>query len=221
MNKMDYIPKQDGKFLEWVKFLFTYVQPHASAWNIPPDSWTAIDTLITAYEVAYNKAIDPNRGKADVTAKNEARSALKKAVRQYVKEYLINNHLITDEDRRKMALPVHDVKPTHAPIPTDMPAGEVDFSRHQQHGVHVKSGTLSGRSKPPKVHGFEVWRKVGGEPPASDSEWVYANFTSRSPLVIDYPQTDVGKTVYYRFRWVNTRNQPGPWSEGYISAVVG
>ncbi|MDR0619703.1 MAG: hypothetical protein LBG17_07395 [Bacteroidales bacterium] len=112
------------------------------------------------------------------------------------------------------------VKGTTVAVATDMPAGEVDFSKHQQHSVHVKAGKLTGKSKPPKVHGYEVWNKVGGDPPASDSEWTYVNFASRTPLVINYPQTEVGKSVYYRFRWVNTRNQPGPWSEGFVSAVI-
>jgi hypothetical protein len=39
-------------------------------------------------------------------------------------------------------------------------------------------------------------------------------------MIIDYPQVDVGKTVYYRFRWVNEREQPGPWSEGILEAVI-
>ncbi|MDR1348657.1 MAG: hypothetical protein LBJ63_09605 [Prevotellaceae bacterium] len=221
MHRSDYIPANDGKFLEWVKILFAYAEAHAADFGLDPRGFDNINALIEAYEAAYARAENPNRGRADVVAKNEARDTLKKAVRQYVKEYLTSNHLVTDVDRRHMGLPVHDVKPTPAPVPTDMPVGEVDFSIHQQHRVHVKVGKLTGKAKPPKVHGFEVWRKVGGDPPASDAEWTYVNFASRSPLIIDYPQTDVGKTVYYRFRWVNTRNQPGPWSEGYVSAVIG
>jgi hypothetical protein len=216
----DYIPHADGEFLEWVKFLFTYLLAHASEFGIDPTTMAEIESLITAYDEAYAKAKAPNRGKADVKAKNEARDALKKAVRLYVKEFVINNHLISDEQLEQMALPVHDTKPTPAPRPTDMPVGEVDFSTRQRHTVHVKAGTLTGRAKPPKVHGYEVWRKIGGDPPASDDDWTYVNFSSRSPLVIDYPLTDVGKTVYYRFRWVNTRNQPGPWSEGFVSAII-
>jgi hypothetical protein len=142
------IHANDGKFLEWVKFLFTYVEAHATAFGLDPRGFDDINALISAYEQAYETAEDPNRGKADVIAKNETRDALKKAVRQYVREYLTNNHLVTDEDRRHMALPVHDVKPTPAPKPTDAPVGEVDFSRRQRHGVHVKAGTLTGRSKP-------------------------------------------------------------------------
>jgi hypothetical protein len=221
MGNTDYIPTNDGKFLTWVKGLFEYLRLHAAAWGIDPVSWSDIEKMILAYEDAYLKAENPNHGSADILLKNECRDILKKAVRLYVKEYIEYNHFITDEDRKMMGLPIHDTKPTPAPGPTDSPVGEVDFSTHQQHKVHVKVGTLTGKAKPPKVRGFEVWRKIGGEPPVSDDEWTYVNFSSRSPLLINYPLTDVGKMVYYRFRWVNTRNQPGPWSEGYVSAVIG
>jgi hypothetical protein len=32
-------------------------------------------------------------------------------------------------------------------------------------------------------------------------------------LKVFFDLSDVGKNVFYRFRWVNTRNQPGEWSE--------
>jgi hypothetical protein len=220
MHRSDYIPVPEGKFLEWVKILFTYVSAHASAWNISADAVASVESLIAAYDAAYVKSEDPNRGRADVIAKNESRDTLKHAVRQFVKEHLAYNSAVTDEDRRHMGLPVHDTKPTPAPPITDMPVGEVDFSVHQQHRLHVKEGKLTGRSKPEHAKGFEVWRKVGGDPPATDSDWSYVNFSSRSSMVINYPQEDVGKIVYYRFRWINTRNQPGPWNESIISAVI-
>jgi hypothetical protein len=217
MSTIDYIPRQDGKFLEWVKFLFAYVQEHTMNWNINPSALNDITPLLEKFETDYAKAENPNRGKADVTAKNESRDTLQAAVRHYVKEFLAYNSLVTDEDRRHMALPVHDKKPTPSPGVLAMPEGEVDFSKHQMHRLFVKSPT--GKAKPTHAHGFEAWRKVGGDAPATDSEWAYANFTSRSPLQLDYPLADVGKTVYYRFRWVNTRNQPGPWSDT-INAVI-
>ena len=39
-------------------------------------------------------------------------------------------------------------------------------------------------------------------------------------MVVEYTYGQVGVTVWYRFRWVNSRNQPGPWSEGVLSAVI-
>ncbi|MDR2409689.1 MAG: hypothetical protein LBE13_16480 [Bacteroidales bacterium] len=221
MSGKDYLPANAGKFLEFVRNLLSYLIEHVMQWRIDPSTYQAMERLLQEYEAAYTRAEAPNHGSADILARNESRKALKKEVRQYVKEYLINNRLVTDEDRKRMNLPIHDTKPTPAPVPTDSPIGEVDFSTHQQHKVHVKMGTLTGKTKPEKARGFEVWRKIGGDPPVNDADWSYVNFSSRSPLVIDYPMTDVGKMVYYRFRWLNTRNQHGPWCEGYICAVVG
>ncbi|MDR1866576.1 MAG: hypothetical protein LBR08_13535 [Bacteroidales bacterium] len=219
MHRSDYIPSRDGDFLEWVKHLFTYVQEHAAEWGLDPMELSNLVLMVSSYETVYNRYKDPNRGSADVLAKNEARDALKDATRQYVREHLEYSSRVSDEERRHAGLPVHDRKPTPSPPITDRPVAEVDFSAHQRHSIHVKVGKLTGRSKPAHASGFEGWRKTGGDAPASDSDWSYAGFSSRSPLVLDYPQTDVGKTVYYRFRWMNTRNQPGPWSET-VSAVI-
>ncbi|MDR1602359.1 MAG: hypothetical protein LBS42_08025 [Tannerella sp.] len=220
MAKSDYIPRQDGKFLEWGQNLIVYVKLHLVAWGISEAAFEPIQTLLNAYVAAYNKAQEPNRGKVDVLEKNETRDKLKQAIRQFVKEHLIFNSAVTNSDRENMGLPIHDTKPTPPRIPTEMPIGEIDFSVHLRHIIHVRDGKLTGRTKPPQVHGFEVWYKIGGGQPMSDSEWGYANFSTRSPLTITYPLSDVGKVVYYRFRWVNSRNQPGPWNETIISAVI-
>jgi hypothetical protein len=69
----DYIPHQDGAFLEWVKTLSAYITPKLTAFNIPSSALTPIQTELTAYETAFEAAQNPNRGKVDVLNKNEAR----------------------------------------------------------------------------------------------------------------------------------------------------
>ncbi|MDR1130476.1 MAG: hypothetical protein LBK96_05800, partial [Prevotellaceae bacterium] len=117
----DYIPRRDGDFLVWVKNLFTIVAANAAKWNLNPASWSHIDQLIAAYEAALKKAQDPNSGTADTLEKNQAREALEKAVRQFVKEFLEYNSLITDEERLHMGLPVHDPKPSPSKDPHSYP----------------------------------------------------------------------------------------------------
>jgi hypothetical protein len=212
-SKQDYIPSNDGKFLEWVKFLFVYLAAHASQWNISSSTWSLITPLITLFETAYAKARDPNRGKADVQAKNEARDTLKKSVRQYVKEYLINNHLISNSDRERMGLPVHDTQPTPAPAITERPELEIEFGEIQEHRLKVRRLESKGGGKPDHCSGFEIWRKVGGDPPASDADWQLVVQAPHSPHTLGYDQSQSGLRVYYRVRWINTRGVPGPWSE--------
>ncbi|MDR0349449.1 MAG: hypothetical protein LBH90_08180 [Tannerella sp.] len=221
MRGNDFIPRKDTDFLQWTTNFLAVLFKIMMQLEFPATVYQELQALLDTFKEKFSLAEAPEtRTKATVQAKNDARKVLERQLRERIAEYLTHNHLMSDADRDNLGLPVRDTKPTPAPLPTDMPVGEVDTSTHQQHRIRVKSGTLTGKTKPPKVYGVEVWRKVGGEPPADDSGYTYVCLATRSPIVINYPLSDVGKTVYYRFRWVNTRNQPGPWSEGYINAVI-
>jgi hypothetical protein len=121
----DYLPFGDEKFLKWVEILYAYVLAHFAGWNIPSPQ-SRLEALLAAYRTAFQAAQNPNRGKVDVQAKNEAKAALKKEIRIYVGAYLTRNPAVTDADRMAMELPIH--KPTHTPIsvPTTAPQLFID-----------------------------------------------------------------------------------------------
>jgi hypothetical protein len=171
-----------------------------------------------AFDAAWEAATNPEtRTPSSITTKIIARQLLEGEIRTAVKAYITYNPAVTDADRENMQLPLHDTKPTPKPPPAEASITEVDFSKRQQHQVIVKS--ITGRAKPLDAHGFEVWRKIGNPPPASDADFSYAGFNTRSPFTVRYGLEDVGKTVYYRSHWVNEKNEPGPWSE-VVSAVI-
>jgi hypothetical protein len=221
MHSKDYLPHNDGKLLAFSKNLISYLEKHVTSWNINPDSYGKLVTFVIAFGDALAKVENPNHGSVDVLAKNDIKIELTGYIRNFSKEYILYNHLITKEDLLAMGFKPRDETPTRVSIPTDVPTGEVNTSTHQQHTLRIKAGTLTGKSKPDRsVTGFELWRKVGGDPPANDEEWTYVDFSSRATMIVKYPLSDMGKTVYYRFRWINTRNEKGPWCEGYLIAVV-
>jgi hypothetical protein len=221
MKKNDFIPRTDTAFNQWQIVLIAYLVVNAGLLGLPEAAITILQGLQAAWQTAFAIAEDPaTRTKASVVTKNEARDTFEKEIRGFVKEHITYNRSISDAARDNMGLPIHDTKPTPIPAPVTMPIGEVDFSVHQRHIIHVKDAALTAKAKGDNAHGFEIWYKKGGEAPAKDEDFAYAGFSSRSPFTIDYPMDVVGQTVYYRFRWVNARNQPGPWSEAVISAVV-
>jgi hypothetical protein len=87
----DFIPHQDGAFLEWAKTLVAYVSPNLTAFNIPQETLTPIQGQLTAYETAFEAAQNPNRGKVDVLNKNETKEALIQSLRAFIKAYLTYN----------------------------------------------------------------------------------------------------------------------------------
>jgi hypothetical protein len=213
MNNSDYIPTQDGKFLEWVKFLFAYIVTHASSWGLLPSTWADILIEITDYENAYNISQNPNRGKADVKAKNDARNKLKKSVRQFVKEYLEYNSVISDTEREQMGLPVHKTTRTPSPIAKDAPDSDVDTSVLGRVTIHFfEQGSNHKKGKPDGQHGAEICWIVSDVPLTKWSDLTHSAIDTNSPFTLEFENDQRGKTVYFALRWENTRGEKGPWS---------
>jgi len=62
------------------------------------------------------------------------------------------------------------------------------------------------------VRACEIWVKLGAPAPATDPDWVFQQAAQRSPAQMNLAQGDIGKPIWIRARWVNTKGQPGPWS---------
>jgi hypothetical protein len=210
----DYIPATDTGFLAWVKNLFAYVILHASAWNLNPASWSDIDpSMITAYESALTKAQDPNRGKADVLAKNTTRNTLKSATRIFVKAQLEYNPAVTDEDRRRMGLPVHDAKPTPVADPSTLALAAIKLPSPGVVEVSVVDSASRRKAKPAGIHGFEFAWAILETPPADWEQLSHSSFSTKTSFRLSFSGHDRGKTLYFATRWENTKGVKGPWSE--------
>jgi hypothetical protein len=223
MRKDDYVPRKESVFYPWSKNLVKVSTANRARWGISAAETTDLNTSFTDYETKYLIAIDPKtRTKATVQEKNDAKKIFTVKLRSYCMGHLLHNTLVTNKDRDLLQLPIHDIKPTPVPPPKTWPVGTVDTSVHQQHTIHVTdSAEVTPRGGlPDNVHGFETWYKVGGAMPNTDEEFSYLNFSSTSLLTVNFPLDKAGVNVWYRFRWVNARNQPGPWSESIISAVI-
>jgi hypothetical protein len=216
----DYIPQGDSAFLTWVKNLFAYLVVHAINWNINPSTWMHIDPpMITAYDDALTKAKDPNRGKADVLLKNETRNVLKTAVRKYVKEHLEYNSLISDDDRKRLGLPVHDTKPTPVSDPTTFPVAAVKHPSPGVIEVNVTDSESGRKAKPAGIHGFELAWGIFETPPTDWGQLNHSSFCTRTPLRLTFSGNERGKTLYFALRWENKRGVKGPWTE-ILNAIV-
>ena len=215
----DYIPQSDGAFLEWAKTLTAYAAAHVTAFNVPQDAFTPIQAQCTAYESAYNTAQDPNRGKVDVLNKNEARDALKAALRTFIKAYLSYNPVVTDADRERMGLPLHDSTRSPIPPPSTIPELELDSSIIRQVMVHFKDAGSEKRGKPRGVHGIELRWSLLETPPASVEELKNSAFDTATPYTFRFDETERGKALYICPRWENNKGEKGPWGE-IVKAIV-
>jgi hypothetical protein len=165
MSNRDYIPSGDEQFLDWAQNFLTYAASRAAAWGIADSKVAALQALKVVYAEKLAAAKAPNRGKADVLAKNEARDALEGAVRPFYKSHIAYNEDVTDEDRVKMGVPVHNNKHSPVPPPATHPDFEIDTSELRQLTIHFRDEGSTHRGKPDGVHGAEICWEFLNAPP--------------------------------------------------------
>jgi hypothetical protein len=219
MATKDYIPAGPDTFNAYQKNLVELVDLNQGTWTIPAVSIVPLHDQQVLWNTAYPKAANPqNRTPADVLERQECQAIYTKVIRTFANQQLMNNPLVSDPDKERLGLHVHSGSRHPAPPPTTAPVViRIDTSESQRHTIHF-ADEGGGLAKPDGVHGCEVYAKKGA-PPASDAELAFAGTDTRSPFVVNFDIADLGQTVYYKLRWVNTRGQYGPWSK-QASAVV-
>jgi hypothetical protein len=218
MKSKNYIPPNDGKFLEWIKNFLAYLVLNAARWRIEPESWRELEMLTTQYEEAYVKLEEPNHGKADVLLKTQCRETLEKSTRLFVKEYVANNHLVSDDDRIHLAVTIRDTKPTLSPVCDKPPF--ITIALLAAGIILIKFGNIETgkKGKPVGQSGAEMVYAILDHKPQDWDELTHSIYSTSSPFRLSFKGTERGKVLYFALRWQNTRGEKGPWTE--IMSVI-
>jgi hypothetical protein len=208
----DYLPANDGAFLEWSKTLVAYATPYYTTWNIPSNAFQAIQMLLTDFEAAYHQAEQPNRGKVDVLRKNETRDAFKKELRTFVKAYLTYNPAVSNADRESMGLPIHDRKPTPVPKPKNHPDFVILVNDLRQLLVDFHEHESENKARPYGYNGAVISYAILEKPPAGPEELTHTVLATRTPFTLEFTEQERGKTVYIAIQWQNEKGEKGPFS---------
>jgi hypothetical protein len=222
MKNQDYIPRPQTQFHVWQAVLIAVIEAHATAWGIPVERIARAKVFQAAWETAYAKASKrQDRSTTDVHAKDDAYEAYVKDIRNLVSEYLRFNSKVTDTDRTSMGLTISKGQRTPSPIPGTYPLADIDISTPLQHTIYIADNDVNAKGKPAGAHGCEIWVKIGADEPKTLSEYIFLAIDTKGRYIVKFDITDVGKRIWYRFRWVNNLGQPGPWSNTYTKVVGG
>jgi hypothetical protein len=218
----DYIPDTDADFELWRSSFDKYLKDNLASLGLTAGNIAPLNTLQTAWESALIAAGNAKAAyDASVALKTDARRQLEDAVRALVRQ-LQSNPATTNEQRAGLGITVPDTKRTLTPVPTTNPIGQVDTSLPLQHTIEFRdSQTPNRKARPEGYRGCQIWHFIGAQPPASIEQYEFVATDTRSPYVLHFDVEDAGKTVHYRLRWVNTRDEPGPWSEPLTATITG
>lgn len=218
-NMADYIPQDKASRHDWLENFQAFLTANAPALGSTAPEAAAIHALWLEYEAAYVDVIPKEnayRAALDTLATKE--DALVSQVRSLAAEIQVDS-AVTDATRTGAGLPIRKTTRTASAVPTTRPVGEVDTSQRLQHTISFRDEGAVGKAKPEGVRGCEIWAVICAGP-ASVSDARYLATDTATPYVATFDAADAGKSVHYFLRWVNTRNEAGPWSVT-VTATIG
>lgn len=117
-------------------------------------------------------------------------------------------------------LPVRDTVHTPTPVPKTRPVMILDTSERFRHTVNfADEGTPTKKAKPAGVAGCELRNVVGAAIPVDPDDYTFVAIDTRTPQIWSFDPSEAGQMGHWVARWVNTRGEPGPWSD-VVSATV-
>ncbi|MDX6693826.1 MAG: hypothetical protein QOF02_1429 [Blastocatellia bacterium] len=218
----DYIPDSDADFDLWRSSFDKYLKDNLASLGLVAGDIATLNALQTAWGSTFGDYLS-KRAQVDAAlqAKTNSRLELEEAIRALVRQLQADPNT-TNEQRAGLGVTVPDTTRTRVSIPTSIPTGQIDTSLPLQHSVDFRDAlTPNRKAKPEGCKGCQVWYFIGEQPPVSIDDYKYAATDTSTPYVLHFGLEDAGKTVHYRLRWVNTRDEPGPWSEPITATITG
>lgn len=219
---MDFIPSADALFFNWVKLFVEYINLNFAALGLTAAQNTTLQTLFSAFLDDYPAHIAAQANASSLAKKKDSsRSALEVFIRELV-ALIQPNSSVTNEQRAALGITIPKTTKTPSPVPATRPMAYVDNKNRLEHTIHFfDESTPKSKAKPDGVRACEIRMKIGGAPPVDSSELTYLASDTRSPYIVHFNGEDAGKMAHYMLRWLNTRNEPGPWSETISVTISG
>ena len=220
MNNI-FIPSGDSQFATWAQTLLNVVAAQPVKYGLTAEVITELTSGVETWETSFQSAIQQrDAARAAVVAKDTERKALVEFIRSVARQIQADPN-VSDSSKMQAGLPVHSSSRTPAPIPTTSPVVTIEPTQVQEHTIRLMDDeNPHRRSRPRGVMSCEVIGFVGNSHPGA-GDFKPFGLTTRMHKIVSFPATDVGKTAWYRFRWINTRGIEGPWSTTYTATITG
>ncbi|MDR2809087.1 MAG: hypothetical protein LBB84_00815 [Tannerellaceae bacterium] len=208
----DYIPHKESVLALWSANFTAQVVANATAWEIPTQEITALQTANADFVTLHAQANNPEKTSIIVAEKNAAREALVAKIRRLV-GFRLKNPVVTNADRIALGLRVRDSKPSHIPAPKSRPEIAIVVLDVCRLKILFHDINSDHKAKPYGVHGALLAYAVLDAPPASPNALTRTRMATRTPYTLEFREEERGKTVYIATCWENKKGEKGPWSE--------
>jgi len=218
----DYVPGPDDQFNRFQQIFVDFIVARGAALGFAGADITPLTAGRTAWNADYAEHLNKQADARAATEGKDSNRAGYEPLLRAAAQRAQTAPAMTDEWRVEAGLTVRETSRTRAGAPTSRPVGVVDTRQRRQHTITwTDEATPHTRAKPAGVRGCEIWVAIDDQPPTSKHQMTFLALDTASPYLNVFEDgTQFGKIAHYMLRWVNSRNEPGPWSET-VSATIG
>lgn len=235
MIATDYIPAKEEQFHEWQQNFLSVLNVSDNKWQIPGEELVYLNELQRNWNEYYaiaSKAFKETRTRSQVQDKLKARKSLTAAIRLFVGRWISRNPRVTDQERKILRVTVRENTHKRPPVPSTKPVClKINHIEHRQLVLDVRDEhSKEFRRLPEKVKELEVWGVVGDQRTDSliTSNRQLNGYTSfnfvggftNHRATINFEEGSSGNSFSFRLRWLNSRKEPGPWSDVYSTFIT-
>lgn len=211
-------PTKDADFNDYLQPAVPYIDANAGRLNAASNQ-TALDTMFGQWNTIYPQSQNPNTATSTITAqKTQLRSDMEDLLRVIYSD--IPESALTQQDRQTLNLPERDTTPTPVAIADHAPAIGIDSMQHLVITLRITDPDNPHTQAMPDGQGAEVNVAVQDMSATSFTWDADRSFiTHRFLSDVQFEAGDVGKKAHFRCRYLNTRGEPGPWSDTMDSMI--
>jgi hypothetical protein len=216
-----WLPLTDPGFNDFYLNFKTLIAANPTNYGLEASDGTALSNDFTAWNTAFLAATNPTtRTKATVATKNTQKGVSLALVRGYAAQIRVNK-AVSDALKIGLGLHIPDTQPTPIPAPSTKPV--LSIARMTQGVQEVRAtdeATPNRRAKPTGSAGMLLYRAVGTTPVNDPTQATFLTFIGKTTVNANFAPEDNGKVVTWFARWVNSKGEVGPWSQGTSGSIA-
>jgi hypothetical protein len=209
------IPDGDSQFHAFLAVFGPWLAANFASLGLTAAQNTAIQDKITEWNAKYPAH---QAAQQDAVVKTQEKDACRDALEELIRP--VARKVTDNATRLEAGLQAYADRRARVPVPTTRPILQVDTRERFRHMIEFRDES-GARGKPDGVRHLEVWCHIGPTPPADPQSCVFLSTDTNSPYLNQIAPEHAGKMIHYLARWVNTRDEKGPWSETVSATVTG
>jgi hypothetical protein len=208
------IPDKDAEFDVIQEIIAKKTMENIPQWHL--DQQWMTEKFIPAsqqWNMAWENYKDPvTRTQLITFEKNEARKTYEPFLRFLVQNLEYNTY-ISDDELAEISIYRKQFNNKPVQIPKNAPGCRTSSKGHRNLEFNFFDAETRKKAKPKGVHGIEFRCAILDTLPKDVDVLINSYFSTRTPLTLEFKESDRGKTIYFCVRWENTRGEKGTWSD--------